>query len=206
MKDGKVGDFCSKEERTHPINVQGEIAFIDKAGSIFSLLFTLEHGKDLSKLNSLSIEGTSDWLLRNIEKYPNGASTIGLGISVWLLYDSISDNAAVDRIKKEYENLLKTPADIFKKPEHHLEHIIKRSNEIRGHVIEFKSWQMKMAAVKSVVSIFFGWIGFSTGNPTVKPLAYAASGFAGAGAILNAYNWGALHKLVHQLEETGYII
>jgi hypothetical protein len=133
--------------------VKGEIKFINEGYLIIKLLLVLPLGTNSSKLNSVTIKGTSEWLLQNIEKYPKSVGAFSLGISVWLLYDSFSDNEAVNEINKEYCDLLNTNSDIFKKSEY-----------------------------------------------------YVASLFTGLGAIINAYNWGELHKLVHQLEKTGYII
>ncbi len=110
------------------------------------------------------------------------------------------------RIKKEYEDLLNTKEDIFKSRDLYLQHIFKRTNQIRNQVIHFKSEQKYKTIWKTITAFVFGLIGYSTSNPTLKPMAYASAGITGVGAIINGYNWGELQALVNRLEKTGYIV
>jgi len=55
------------------------------------------------------IKEKSKWLIQNIDKNPIAAGTVGLGISILLLYDSLADDTTKNVIQ-EYVDLLKTPA------------------------------------------------------------------------------------------------
>lgn len=186
--------------------MKAQVEFMVNGVNVIGLLFTVANKADLSELNSLTIEKTSNWLLQNIEKYPEAASVMGVGISIWLLTDSWSDSQEVNRIRKEYDDLLKTRPDDYKKREDYKTHMVKRSDQIRGQVIAFNSRQGRMATLKSMIAGAFSWVGLSTQSQAVKSMAYAASLFTGLGALINGYNWGVLHDLVHRLEQTGYII
>ena len=186
------------------MKVQAE--FMMKGVNVIGLLFTVANKADLTELNSLTIEKTSNWLLQNIEKYPNAASAMGVGVSLWLLKDSMSDSEEVNRIIKEYDGLVKTRIDDYKEATYYIKHMVARSNQIRGQVTALKSRQGRMAILKSIIAGAFSWIGLSTQNQVVKSMAYVASVITGLGALINGYNWGVLRDLVHRLEQTGYII
>ncbi|CAF1472567.1 unnamed protein product [Adineta ricciae] len=156
-------------------------------------------------LKSVNLIQASEWLIQNIEKYPQCAGFLGIGISVALLIDTYSNNDAVKALQKEYEDLSNTDPKIFAAEEYYLQNIFKRTNEIRNNVVNFKKWQRIRTIVKTIFSTVFGWIGYSAIDTTVKTAAFISSGIAGTSAAFDAYNWHALHKLVEHLDRTGYI-
>lgn len=58
------------------------------------------------------IKAKSEWLIQNMEKFPTAAGTIGLEISILLLYDSLADDSTKNVIE-EYKDSLETPVDNF---------------------------------------------------------------------------------------------
>ena len=205
-ENGKNEQFCSKEEKIKLFEIDRKLKFTLEAAGIVRLLFTIVDKTDLSQLRSVTIEKASDWLLQHVDKYPEAAGFIGVGISIWLLTDSMADVEEMNRIYREYDDLAKTQVGDYKDSEQFLKHMIKRSNQIRAQAIAVKSWQGRMGFLKTIIATVFGWIGLSTSSPVLKPLAYLGSLYSGLGALINGYNWGALHNLVHRLEQAGYII
>ena len=151
------------------------------------------------------IKENSDWLIQNIEKYPKAASTIGLGISIYLLHESLSDDSTAS-IKQDYKDLLSTPIEDFATREVYLKHMFKQTNKIRRHVIERKAWQKEKTISRTILSALFGSIGWVTTNPILKWSSYTASAVTGVGALIHAKNWGDLYDLVQKLEKSGHIV
>ncbi|CAF1472502.1 unnamed protein product [Adineta ricciae] len=201
-EDDNLAGFCDSKDKPHLAKLEEEMTSIDLSKVIyFSIVM-----KDSEKLKSVNIEQASEWLIQNIEKYPGCASFLGIGISIGLLIDSYSNNDAVKAIQKEYEDLSNTDPKIFAARKYYVQHIFKRTNEIRNNVVNFKKWQRIRTIVKTIFATVFGWIGYSATDTAVKTAAFISSGIAGTSAAFDAYNWRALHKLVEHLDKTGYIV
>ncbi len=199
--------MCSKEDdKYQSYHVYGEENSLGKATFIINILFQNRHKIDISKLSIPSVREASQWLIQHIDKHPIAMTAAGLGISIWLLRDSSLDNEAVNRIKEEYDDICTTPIHQFATPADHREYVIKRFTQLRGHIITLKKQQWQTGTLKLMFTVFLGWIGYSTHNPTIKPVAYATSFFCGTAALVNAYNWGELNELTIRLGEHKYLV
>lgn len=202
----KDGDICSEDMTIDSKDTDEYMKFIENGRQVFiglQLFHFIENANGMKE--TLTIKTASDWLVQNIEKYPKAASTIGLGISVWLLFESISDEATAN-VKKEYTDLMNTPASDFITAEVYLKHIFKQTNIIRNHVVQIKSWQTQKTIFKAIMSVIFGWLGWSTKDPVLTWSSYIASVASGTAAAINTYNWYELNKLVDKLDKSGYIV
>ena len=184
---------------------EGYLKYLQYGQSVFFVHWIVKKGTKPNLSILLSIKEKSEWLIKNIEKYPTAAGTIGLGISIYLLYDSWADYTTQNMVK-EYDDLLKTPISDFATSEAYHKYMIKQTNRLRRHVLELKSRKLERVVIKGIFGVVFGWIAWVTNAAVLRPLAWIASalGLMAAGADVSA--WYQLHNLAKAFEKTGYIV
>ncbi|CAF1135444.1 unnamed protein product [Adineta ricciae] len=144
--------------------------------------------------------------LHIIEKHPYAISALGVALSIIALKQSISDRNSVNRVKQEYENLLKMDPSDFATLEKHIEHITKRTKEIRDQIIALKEQQLYSGVYKAVGAIALAPIAYFTGSSVLMTSMTAASLGTGLASIINFYNCYELGQMIKQLEQNGLIV
>ena len=200
--DEKIGDLCF--DGTVPNSNDFE-EYLGNGQSIFMFYLMSSQGNkpDTSMLEI--IKEKSKWLIQNIDKNPIAAGTVGLGISILLLYDSLADDSTKNVIQ-EYADLLKTPASDFATNQAYNKYIFKQTNRIHRRVIELKSQKLGRVIMKAIFACIYGWIGWATTNVVLRPLAYIASLLGFIPGTMDAYRYIELNNLAKAFQKTGYIV
>lgn len=197
--------FCNENGKSDLEKFNQQMKFMSEGHELLSLLFIIEPGKGAEKLTSLNVQQSAEWLLRQVEYYPQISGFIGVGISIWSLYDSFPGNQEIQDVKDEFEHLMKTKQETFKEPKVYLLHMFTRSKQIQKRIQRIQSWQWKAAALKGVAAGVLGWIGYSTSAAPLKAFSYLSCSLNGMAGIIHLYNWGQLKQLVDKLDQSGHL-
>jgi hypothetical protein len=201
----KIGDDCFDDKLIDLNNFEEYLTYLSAGQFVLTFHSMLKKGSKPNEAMLSAIKEKSEWLIQNIEKYPTAAGTIGLGISILFLYDSLADDATKNIIK-EYNDLLETPINDFATEKAYHKHIFKDTNRIRRHVMELKARKLERIIFKTIFAFVFGWIGWVTNAVVLKPLAYIASLFGLIAGGIDAHHLIQLNNLAKAFEKTGYII
>ena len=200
--DEKIGDFCFNDAVTNSNDFK---KYLNNGLFIFILFLKLSEGNKPDTSMLAAMKEKSEWLIQNIDKYPIAAGTVGLGISILLLYDSLADDSTKNVIQ-EYVDLFKTPASDFATNQAYNKYIFKQTNRIHRRVIELKSQKLGRATMKTIFACIYGWIGWTTTNVVLRSLAYIASSLGFIAGGIDAYHWIELNNLAKEFKKTGYIV
>lgn len=201
----KIGDYCFNDELIDSNDFKDYHKYLTGGQYVFMFHLMVKKGIKPSETMLSAIKEKSEWLIQNIEKYPTAAGTIGLGISILLLYDSLADDATKNIIE-EYKDLLKTPINDFATEKAYYKHLLKETNRIRRHVMELKSRKAERIIFKVIFAFVFGWIGWATNAIVLRPLAYLAGSLGLIAGGIDAFHWIQLNNLAKAFEKTGYIV
>jgi hypothetical protein len=195
-KGGNAKESSKEQNKWSTIDISDELQNIGKVAFLFHTIL------DKEKLDVIDLKA----LLQCVDKHPHIMSVLGTGVSIVLLKQSLSSHDSVNRIKKEYKDLLETNLNAFKHLDAYKNHMETRSAQIRDQIVATKQQEWYMGCLKTIVSAIFAWIGYFTNNLILKIGMFAANGGAGVAAIINFYNCYELAQLINRLQQNGYIV